>query len=659
MDAREIAQALARQAETVCRHLLPAGKVHGNYFKVGSISNESGQSLVVNLAGDKTGGWIDYANKDEHGDLLHLWARSKGISIGDALREARAYLGIAKPTFAVGKKRRTYTRPEKPQPKETKPAGRGTEVNAYLRGERALTDNTINVFQIRQADVYRGVKKDGSRYEMAGPWILLPFLRPREEDSQKLELINLKHLHVNRRKDPATGKVKKVQVQSINPRPGLFGWHTIPSDATEVAITEGEIDAMTVFQWGMPALSMPAGAGGGDKLLWIDEDWDLLDRFSTIYLVMDQDEEGQASIPEIASRLGLHRCRIVKLPYKDPNECLAKHAIQWEPGTETPGAYDFFAQANYLEPAELRSAADFVDEVVEHFHPTSAEVRGIPLPWNRGKNIAFRFGELTLLTGINSHGKSSLLNQVVAHIIDQGFSACVGSFEQRAHHTLACLVQQISFSRQPSEEMIRAVHDWFLNRLWMYDVKGRVDRQRLLDVMGYARRRYGVRFFVVDSLMKLGIGEDDYKAQFEFIETLTDWVETYTCHVVLVIHPTKPKDESKPVGKLAMKGSGGMSDLGHTTLEVWRNKPKEKKLQDIADDKDKGGRQKAAAEVDQEAKPDTLLICDKQRATGWEGRIPLWFDPESRSWRDSQGGMAPTFNTAPQPYKPEQEVIPI
>lgn len=29
---------------------------------------------------------------------------------------------------------------------------------------------------------------------------------------------------------------------------GLFGWNTIPDDATEIVLTEGEFDAMAVYQ---------------------------------------------------------------------------------------------------------------------------------------------------------------------------------------------------------------------------------------------------------------------------------------------------------------------------------------------------------------------------------------------------------------------------
>eukprot|EP00957_Ditylum_brightwellii_P207997 15355454-Ditylum_brightwellii.AAC.1 len=41
---------------------------------------------------------------------------------------------------------------------------------------------------------------------------------------------------------------------------GLFGWHTVPDDATSLVITEGEYDAMAVYQaTGKPAVSLPNG----------------------------------------------------------------------------------------------------------------------------------------------------------------------------------------------------------------------------------------------------------------------------------------------------------------------------------------------------------------------------------------------------------------
>ena len=35
---------------------------------------------------------------------------------------------------------------------------------------------------------------------------------------------------------------------------GLFGWHTIPEDAKQLILTEGEFDAMAVYQVSNPGL---------------------------------------------------------------------------------------------------------------------------------------------------------------------------------------------------------------------------------------------------------------------------------------------------------------------------------------------------------------------------------------------------------------------
>ena len=67
---------------------------------------------------------------------------------------------------------------------------------------------------------------------------------------------------------------------------------------------------------------MPYGGGGGNKQRWIESDYEDLLRFEKIYLVLDDDEQGDLAAEEIARRLGRHRCLRVRLPKKDANECL-------------------------------------------------------------------------------------------------------------------------------------------------------------------------------------------------------------------------------------------------------------------------------------------------------------------------------------------------
>ena len=57
--------------------------------------------------------------------------------------------------------------------------------------------------------------------------------------------------------------IEKKSWQRLDPPGGgfgLFGWHTVPHDATQIIITEGEFDAMAVYQaTGRPSVSLPNG----------------------------------------------------------------------------------------------------------------------------------------------------------------------------------------------------------------------------------------------------------------------------------------------------------------------------------------------------------------------------------------------------------------
>lgn len=95
--ASDLAQRLGREAEAVCRHYLSNGRRSGRYWSVGDVANTPGRSLFVRLAGPSSGPgavgrWSDAAT-GEHGDLLDLIAANQGLTLRDALREARRFLG--------------------------------------------------------------------------------------------------------------------------------------------------------------------------------------------------------------------------------------------------------------------------------------------------------------------------------------------------------------------------------------------------------------------------------------------------------------------------------------------------------------------------------------------------------------------------------------
>ena len=100
--ASDLARRLARDAEAVCRHYLPAGRREGRYWLVGDVENSPGRSLYVRLRGPESGRgaagkWTDAATT-QHGDLLDLIAAREHLTeLRDILDEARRFLSFPRP----------------------------------------------------------------------------------------------------------------------------------------------------------------------------------------------------------------------------------------------------------------------------------------------------------------------------------------------------------------------------------------------------------------------------------------------------------------------------------------------------------------------------------------------------------------------------------
>ena len=607
MTPRDASARLSADAESVCRELLPNGRRHGKEWCVGSTQGEAGQSLKVRLTGDKAGKWSDFAT-GEHGDLLDLWCEVRGIGIAQALIEAKSRMGISEPEFTAHKPRK-FKRPDRP--KKARRIVETSPVRQHLNG-RGITDATIEAFKVAeepgQAHFSRLPNNPGT--------IVFPYLR-------NGELVFTKYVALERVKD------KKQVMAEADCEPCLFGWQAVPANARAIAITEGEIDAMTLHQFGIYALSIPFGGGKGEKQRWIEYEFPHLERFDEIFLCLDQDDEGKAAALEIIERLGRHRCRVVKLPHKDANECLQQ-------GVTMEALAACFVQARTMDPEELKNARDYVDDVIAEFYPSDDMPCGMLLPWQKaGGSIAFRKAEVTVWTGINGHGKSQLLGHALIHGMNWSERCCIASMEMPARRTLHRMVRQITGLAQPSIPFIRAAHDWLGDKLWLFAVVGTAKADRIIEVFRYARQRYGITQFVVDSLAKCGIPEDDYNGQKAFVERLVDFCHEHECHVHLVAHARKGQDENQAPGKLDVKGTGALTDMVDNVVTVWRNKRKEKMLEDTTD----------LSETPEEtaARPDAALIVSKQRNGEWEGQINLWFD------RDSLQYLGQPHHT-PRPY---------
>lgn len=265
--------------------------------------------------------------------------------------------------------------------------------------------------------------------------------------------------------------------------------------------------------------------------------------------------------------------------------------------------------------AKLVEADAFAEEVATQFY-TPPEAQGETLPFAKlSHRFRLRPGEVTIWAGFNGHGKSLLLGQAMMHLIgNHARKVCVASMEMRPVTTLQRIARQFFNSPQPSLEELDEFFTLISEHFWLYDHQGVVQARELIAAMKYCARDLGINHFVIDSLMKCGMGEDDYNRQKDFVDQLCSIGRDSNMHIHLVAHSRKAGDETKVPGKMDIKGSGSITDQVDNVITVWRNKDERRPMGE-----------------------DAVLKIDKQRNGEWEGCLMLTYNQTGQSFTQFGG----------------------
>ena len=372
-------------------------------------------------------------------------------------------------------------------------------------------------------------------------------------------VVNVKYRHKEGGKRP----YKKFS-QEKDAEPCLFGHDLV--QGTELIITEGEIDAMTLWQVGIKnAVSVPSGT---DNLEWLDTEWTWLKKFKVIYLCFDADEAGQKAAKNVSARLSDWVVYIVTLPDKDPNKLLQ---------LETPMVIqEAFQSAVEVKPEIFISAAEFaskVDEGVQQSHKGEDGAQS-DFPsldrWMRG----FRPGELTVWSGRNGSGKSTIMLQLVNKFLcADNMKVCVASMEMLPEYYLTWMAMQALRSRVEEQNVRTDLYRTWARGLYVVNYYGAIPPEDLYDVIRYAARRYGVSQFVVDSLMKIKTpARDKYDHQANVAEELKNISMKEKVHIHLVAHPRKGDSDAQEPDKVDIRGASEITDLADNVIVLVRPK---------------------------------------------------------------------------------------
>lgn len=415
MTPNQLSDLLWNQVERVAKYLLPNGKRESHEWVAGSINGESGKGLKVNLAGKKV--WSDFA-EGTAGDLLDLWVAVRDCGLHQAMTEAKEFLGIKDDDHHFSaKQQKKFSRPDR---KKVARYLTKTEKHIEYLATRGISAETAKLYEVAAAKVWNGERELDA--------LAFPYKRDGE-------LLQVKRISTERPDG------KKVIMAEGDCEPCLYGWQAIPKNMRIVILCEGEIDCMSYYQYGFPALSVPFGGGKGAKQQWIEFEYHNLDRFDEIWISMDSDEVGQTAAREIATRLGEHRCRLVKLPHKDINECLMA-------GISSDDIVGYLERASFFDPEELYSAREFYQDTINAFYGKEQSL--FYSPWEcLNHNFAFRQAELSLVNGVNGHGKTEVVGHMALEAMRQGVKTCIASLEIKPGILLKRLTRQSTCLKLP------------------------------------------------------------------------------------------------------------------------------------------------------------------------------------------------------------------
>ncbi|MEN6348647.1 MAG: DnaB-like helicase C-terminal domain-containing protein [Syntrophomonas sp.] len=200
----------------------------------------------------------------------------------------------------------------------------------------------------------------------------------------------------------------------------------------------------------------------------------------------------------------------------------------------------------------------------------------------------FRTGELTVWSGVNSSGKSTLLSQMLLEALDQEQAVCAYSGElpdQIFRYWLELQaagpwgVEQGAGSLTGRAVVIPALIDairgWYRERLFLCAGADWGSLDSLLETFTGAARDYSCRVFLLDNLTIIISGfraRDQLRTQRELILHMVRFAREFRVHVHIVVHPRKNVNPSN-FTKTDIGGSGDITNLADNVLVLTRFAP--------------------------------------------------------------------------------------
>jgi len=419
--------------------------------------------------------------------------------------------------------------------------------------KRGINDETAQHFRL-------GVSQECNGKSIEPSWVI-----PTWTDDHTIGLVKYRTVPPSKKR-----MYREKDMQSV-----LFNHHGLDTGLSRVIVTEGEIDAISVWQSGhRNVVSVPAGAKSL-KPEWIDT----LTQFDEIVLVYDQDKAGIEGRSEVRKRLGEDKVLICELPVgMDCNDLLVN-------GGET--ALREAIDDAIIPPIEgITSTADALMELQRDLMMGEDVDAGLEWMFS-GMNESIGKvppGSLVVVTGKMGTGKTTLLKQQLLEWAKQGEACFLWCGEMTPKQLVIQLVQCIC-SVERRDITVESVQEAFelLKDCPLYlghtGLTPSVDE--VLNMATYCYKRYGAKIVCLDNLLAITRGKGDpMEQQSKVTLAAKNWCQYYEGTMFLVAHPRKEGSDAIE-GRESISGSQDVLNLADMVFTVYRKDQSPKTSNDI------------------------------------------------------------------------------
>ena len=359
----------------------------------------------------------------------------------------------------------------------------------------------------------------------------------------------------------------------------LFGQNIFPSGGKYVTITEGEFDALAVYQLTgskYPAVSIRNGAAAALKNC--KDSYEYLNSFDNIVVCFDGDEPGMKAAKEVAELFGSKSKVFKPLPeYKD--------ACDWLSDGKTAAFVSRWWASEGFIPDGIVSGSTLWDEVSKPMAPADCTY-----PWAGLNDLTYgiRLGELVTVTAGSGLGKSQVLREIAYHIL-QNTSDNVGLMflEESVRKTGLSLMSLAidtplhlpTIAPVSDQQRLRAFNATLgTGRVFLFDHFGSTSVENIVNRVRYLAKGLGCNYIFLDHLSIIVSAQensDERKAIDEIMTKLRMLVQETNIALIIVSHLKRPSDKGHEEGastSLAqLRGSASIAQLSDMVIGLERN----------------------------------------------------------------------------------------